>query len=314
LSRLVLKLGGYQPPASIHNEAGRRFGAALARRLGDRVAFELIGSVLDLGRPSGDLPVMVEGGELSFCYMSTVRFTGWVPELQLLELPFLIRDRATAWQALDGALGRRFVERMHAVSPFRVLGLWDNGFRHLTNRVRPIRRPDDCRGLRIRTQMSELHGEVFEALGFVPIAADIKRFVAEIAGDSFDAHDNPLTNIYTFGVHRHHRHITLTSHFFGASFLIANARQYDGWPDDVRAAVDDAAREATAIQRRLAASEDDDVLARLDPRDNDVVHLTAAEHAAFVAAVEPVLARHRERLDPTLLEYTSAGRSGRAPA
>ena len=303
MSRLILKLGGYQPPASIHNEAGRRFGAALAQRLGDRVGFELIGSVLDLGRASGDLPVMVEHGELAFCYMSTVRFTAWVPDLQLLELPFLIRDRATAWQALDGALGRQFVERMHAATPFRVLGLWDNGFRHLTNRVRPIRRPEDCRGLRIRTQMSELHGEVFAALGFVPIPADIKRFVGEIAGDSFDAHDNPLTNIYTFGVHRHHRHITLTSHFFGASFLIANARQYDGWPDDVRAAVDEAAREATAVQRRLAASEDADVLAKLDPRNNDVVHLTAAEHAAFVAAVEPVLARHRGRLDPKLFEY-----------
>jgi len=302
LSRLVLTLGGYQPPASIHNEAGRRFGAALTRRLGDRVGFELIGSVLDLGRPSGDLPIMVEQGELAFCYMSTVRFTGWVPELALLELPFLIRDRATAWRALDGALGRRFVERMHATTPFRVLGLWDNGFRHLTNRVRPIRGPEDCRGLRIRTQMSDLHGEVFAALGFVPIAADIKRFVAEIAGDSFDAHDNPLTNIHTFGVYRHHRHITLTGHFFGASFFIANARQYAGWPEEIRAAVDDAAREATALQHRLAASEDEDVLAKLDPRDNDVVHLTAAEHAAFVAAVEPVLSRHRARLDPTLFE------------
>jgi TRAP-type C4-dicarboxylate transport system substrate-binding protein len=303
LSRLVLKLGGYQPPASIHNEAGRRFGALLADKLGDRVAFELIGSVLDHGRPSGDLPPMVERGELSFCYMSTVRFTEWVPELRLLELPFLIRDRATAWRALDGELGELFRRRMHAATPFRVLGIWDNGFRHLTNRVRPIRRPEDCRGLRIRTQMSALHGEVFEALGFVPIAADIKRFVAEIGGDTFDAHDNPLTNIYTFGVHRHHRYITLTSHFFGASFLICNDRQYRAWPEDVRAAVDEAARAATTLQRRLAESEDHDVLAKLDPRDNDVTHLTAAEQAAFLTAVEPVLARHRARLDGKLFEY-----------
>src|SRR5215813_4408352 len=299
---IPIKVGGYQPPASIHNQAARKLGALLEQRLGDRIAFELIGSVLDLGRPSADLPVMVETGELSACYMSTVRFARDVPELQLLELPFLIRDREAAWRALDGALGQRFTRRLQETTPFRVLGLWDNGFRHLTNRVRPIRRPEDCHGLRIRTQMSDLHGEVFAALGFVPIAADIKRFVAEIAGNSFDAHDNPLTNIHTFGVHRHHRHITLTGHFLGASFLIANARQYAGWPEEIRAAVDDAAREATAIQRRLAASEDEDVLAKLDPRDNDVVHLTAAEHAAFVAAVEPVLSRHRARLDPTLFE------------
>jgi TRAP-type transport system periplasmic protein len=304
---ITMRFGGYQPPASIHNQSARRFGELLEQKLGDRITFELIGSVLDLGRASGDLPVMVENGELSFCYMSTVRFAGWVPALQLLELPFLVRDRRTVWAALDGELGELFTRRLHATTPFRVLGLWDNGFRHLTNRVRPIHRPEDCRGLRIRTQMSELHGEVFRALGFVPIAADIKQFVQEIAGDTFDAHDNPLTNIYTFGVHRHHRYITLSSHFFGASLLICNARHYRSWPPEVRAAVDEAAPPATALQRQLAASEDQDVLGKLDPRENEVVRLTAAEHATFVAAVQPVLARYRERLDPQLFAYLEDG-------
>ena len=300
MNPITMKFGGYQPPASIHNQAARRFGELLTQTLGDRIAFELIGSVLDIGRNSGDLPPMVDEGELSFCYMSTVRFTSWVPELQLLELPFLVRDRAAVWRALDGELGARLIRRMHERTPFRVLGLWDNGFRHLTNKVRPIRTPADCRGLRIRTQTSELHGEVFRALGFEPLPVDIKRFVAEVGGDAFDAHDNPLTNIYTFGVHRHHRHITLTGHFFGASFLIASAREYAGWPEEVRAAVDQAAPETIALQRRLAASEDADVLARLDPRENEVVHLTAAEHAAFVDACAPVLAKYRRQLDPKL--------------
>jgi TRAP-type transport system periplasmic protein len=301
MTPIAMRIGGYQPPASIHNQAARLLGDRLVQKLGDRIAFELIGSVLDLGRPSGDLPVMVEKGELSFCYMSTVRFSTSVPELQLLDLPFLVRDRRTIWRALDGELGALFTRRLHATTPFRVLGLWDNGFRHLTNKVRPIRRPEDCRGLRIRTQPTPLHGEVFRALGFEPMAVDIKRFVQEIAGDTFDAHDNTLTNIYTFGVHRHHRYITLSSHFFGASFMLCNERHYRTWPADVRAAVDDAAIEATALQRRLAASEDQDVLAKLDPRENDVVHLTPEEHDAFVAAVEPVRARRQSELDPKLL-------------
>lgn len=300
---IALKFGGYQPPASIHNRAARRFGEGLERRLGDRIAFELIDSVLDLGHLSGDLPAMVETGELSFCYMSTVRFSEWVPELQLLELPYLIRDRGTAWAALDGELGQLFVRRLHATTPFRVIGLWDNGFRHLSNRVRPIRRPEDCRGLTIRTQLSDLHGEVFRAMGFEPIAADIKRFVAEIAGGPFDAQDNPLTNIYAFGVHRHHPYITLTGHFFGASFMIANQAHYEGWPRRVRAAVDEAAREATAWQRQLAAAEDEDVLARLDPRQNEVIALTGEEDAAFVRVVQPVIDRYRTRLDPALFDY-----------
>ena len=303
---ITIKFGGYQKPASIHNQAARYFGELLTRKLGDRVSFELVGNVLDLGRKSGDLPTMVETGELSGCYMSTVRFTEAVPEFRALELPFVIRDRATLFNALDGEIGRTLRQKMLDRSPFRVLGFWDNGYRHLTNRVRPIRTPEDCRGLRIRTQMSELHGEVFRALGFEPVPADIKEFVEGIATEKFQAQDNPLTNIYNFGVHHHHRHITLSGHFFGGTLFICNAQLYRSWPEDVQTAVEEAAHDATALQRRLAAAEDAAVLKKLDPRENTVVHLSAAERSAFLAAVDPVLRKHRAEINPQVL----AGLSG----
>jgi TRAP-type C4-dicarboxylate transport system substrate-binding protein len=186
-------------------------------------------------------------------------------------------------------------------TPFRILGIWDNGFRHLSNSVRPIRRPEDCRGLRIRTQMSALHGESFRALGFEPLAVDIKEFTEEIATNRFQAQDNPLTNIYNFGVHRHQRHITLTAHFYGASLMICNEARYRSWPDDVRAAVDAAAEEATAYQRRLAAAEDTEIIAKLDAEDVEIVRLSNAEREAFVAALKPVLDRHRKDFSPELL-------------
>jgi len=306
VTAIVLKFGGYQEPASIHNRAAARFGELLQQKLGDHIAFELIGSILALGRRSGDLVPMVERGELSFCYISTVRFSRAAPELQLLELPFVIEDRNIAFRALDGDLGasaRRHIEEKTAC---RVLGYWDNGFRHLTNRVRPIRKPEDCRGIRIRTQMSELHGEVFRALGFEPIAADIKEFVEGIGRDRFQAQDNPLTNIYHFGVHDFHRYITLSGHFWGASAFVCNAAHYRGWPQDVRAAVDAAAKQATAYQRQLAAAEDVEILAKLDPARNEVIILTPAERAAFLKAVEPVLEKYRRTMDPKLLASLKA--------
>jgi len=306
VTSLILRLGGYQEPASVHNRAATRFGELLKEKLGDRVAFELIGSILKLGRGSGDLVPMVERGELSFCYISTVRFSRAAPELQVLELPYVVRDRVAAFTALDGEFGasaRRHVDERTAC---RLLGYWDNGFRHLTNRVRPIRRPEDCRGIRIRTQMSELHGEVFRALGFEPIAADIKEFVEGIGGDRFQAQDNPLTNIYNFGIHHHHRYITLSGHFWGASALVCNAAHYRGWPKDVQAAVDAAAQNATAYQRQLAAAEDAEILAKLDPARNEMITLTPAERGAFLKAVEPVLEKYRKKMDPTLLACLEA--------
>src|SRR5438477_3225798 len=269
--KLEMTVGVIEEVASIHNRAAERFGERLTQALGECVGFELIGSILKLGRPSGDLVPMVERGELSFCYMSTVRFSLAAPELQLLELPFVVTDRGVAFRALDGEYGERARRELNAKTAYRLLEYWDNGFRHLTNRVRPIRVPDDCRGIRIRTQTSELHGEVFRALGFEPIASDIKEFVEQIGGDRFQAQDNPLTNIFNFGVHRHHRYITLSGHFWGASALVCNAAHYQSWPAAVRAAVDAAAREATVYQRRLAAAEDGEIMAKLDPAENDVL-------------------------------------------
>ena len=85
---IELRFGGYQEPASIHNRAAAYFGEQLCKRLGDRVRSELIGSVLKLGRPSGDLPVMVEHGELDLAYMASIRFIEWAPELALFDLLF----------------------------------------------------------------------------------------------------------------------------------------------------------------------------------------------------------------------------------
>jgi len=303
MNPIVIKFGGYQKPASIHNRAAELFGRILKENLGNRISFQLIGNVLDLGRGSGDLPRMVESGELSCCYISSVRFANPVPEFKLLELPFVVKDRGRIHSALDGGLGELLRRRMLDNTACRVLGFWDNGFRHISNRVRPIRKPEDCRGLRIRTQMSELHGEVFRMLGFEPIPADVREFVEEIAGSTFDAQDNPLTNIVNFGVHHHHRYITLTGHFFGATVMLCNDEHYRSWPPDVQAAVDAAAREATALQRRLAAAEDAEMLARFDPHENEIIQLTDAEHAAFVNAVEPVFAKYRKIMEPKLFAY-----------
>jgi len=304
---ITIRFGGYQMPASIHNQAAAFFGERLRERLGDRVRFELIGNVLALGRGSGDLPVMVEHGELSCCYISTVRFTDPVPELKVLELPYVVRDRAAVQRAFDGEFGALAKRRMLEHTPFRLLGIWDNGFRHITNKVRPIRTPTDCRGLRIRTQESRLHAEAIGALGFEPIPVDVKVFVDEIATERFQAQENPLTNTYNFGVQNHHRYFTLTGHLFGAAAMICNEQHYRSWPADVRAAVDEAAREATAHQFRLAAAEDEEILAKLDPAQVEIVHLSPPELAAFVEAVQPMLGKYRAELDPKLFAFLGAG-------
>jgi TRAP-type transport system periplasmic protein len=303
MGKTVIRLGGYQGPSSVHTRAAVKFGEALERDASDLASFELVSDVLALGRQSGELPAMVEQGELALCYISTVRFAPAVPQLKIFELPFVVRDRSRTQRALQGEFGARLKEWMLESTPFRALGFWDNGFRHITNRVRPIRKPADCKGLRIRTQLSDLHAETMRALGFEPIPVDVKEYVEQIATDRFQAQENPLTNTFNFNVHRYDRYITLSGHLFGTSALVCNQAQFASWPAKLRSAVEQAGREATVFQHTLAAREDDEILAKLDPRENDVIRLTPKEHRAFVSAVGPVIERHRGSIDADLFKY-----------
>jgi TRAP-type transport system periplasmic protein len=288
--------GGYQPPVSILNRAAEIFGRTLHRLLGDQVAFRLDGNVMDAGHKAADLLTMVESGALSLCYFSSSYLSPRVPALAALDLPFVVARRETAYAALDGALGRMLTERLQAATGFRVLGYWDNGFRHLTSRIGPFLRPDDCRGQIIRTLFSDIHGETFRALGFEPVALDVKDLLAAIRQGTIDAEDNPLTNIFNFAVHEAQPFITLSAHFFGVALLLCHGASFDGWPAEMREAVRIAADEATVAQRAMAAAEDEAVLARLDPARVTVTRWTDDQRAAFTAAVAPVIARHRDAL------------------
>jgi C4-dicarboxylate-binding protein DctP len=301
--KITLKLGGYQGADSVHTRAAVRFGEVLESEAGSLASFELVPDVLALGRKSGELPTMVESGELALCYMATVRFSDAVPELRVFELPYVVRDRARATAALNGVLGTLLKSEIQKNTPYRALGFWDNGFRHFTNSVRPIRTPADCKNIRIRTQMSELQAEALNAIGFIAIPTDIKEYVEQIATDRFQAQENPLTNTFNFNVHRYHRYITMSGHLFGASAFVCSQAQYAQWPRQAQQAVELAAREATAHQHALAAAEDDEILAKLDPKQNELIRLSAAEHDAFVKAVEPVLQKHKKSLDPKLFKY-----------
>jgi len=302
-----IRFGGYQPPTSVHNKAADVFGNALTTRLGDAVAFSLDGNIITSGHQAADLLRLVEGGALTLCYFSASYLAERVPAFALLDLPFLLNHRPMAYTVLDGPLGQHLTEQLAAHTGFRLLGWWDNGFRHLSNRVRPIQHPEDCQGLRLRTLMSDLHQEVFRLLGFEPVALDVKDLLAGVQAGTIDAQENPLTNIYNFGIHQHHRYITLSSHFFGAAVLLCHQASYEAWPSDVQHAVTTAAAEATQAQRQFAAAEDDDVMARLDPGQNEIVQLTEAARTEFTQLLAPLVSEQRVRFGDHLFRHLQVG-------
>ena len=298
-----IRFGGYQPPASVHNQAAEILGQQLTAQLGDAVHFELDGNIVDSGYNAADLLTLVESGDLDMCYFSTSYLAERVPELAIFDLPFIIDDRNKAYAAMDGPLGELLAEKVSNSTGYHVLGLWDNGFRHLSNKHRPIRTPADIQGMSIRTLFSELHAEVFGLLGFNPIALDVKKLLSGVQSGDVEAQENPLTNYYKFQIHKYHPYITLSSHFFGVAALLCNKESYESWPMELKAALSLAVREATMEQRRLAVADDEEILKKIIAEKVNIVELEKKERTAFKDAVAPVIEEQQKRLGKELFSY-----------
>jgi len=292
---LRLTVAGYAPPASSHSRALDRFRRRL-EGMAPRVDVEIVWNVVDMGRAVGDLLGLVEGGDFTICYLSTSYLTDRVPELALVDTPYRFQDLASAHSALDGEAGRILSEATSSATGLEVLGYWDNGFRHLTNRLREVRRVEDCSAMRIRVQPSPIHERMVGLWGAVPVPTDLWEGIDLIASGAVDAQENPLSNTVAYGIDRHHRHVSLTGHLYGARGLYANRNAVHSWPSEARRAIEDAARDAIEWQRVAAAHEEAEIVNRLRRDGAMVVELTEPELATFSVAVAPL----REEIDASL--------------
>ena len=280
-------MAGYQGNDSVHTRALR----TLAENLDSNTfAAELTPDITAAGHRAADLLTLTEHGDLEICYFAASYLGDRVGEIELLDIPFLITDRRDGYALFDGPLCAEIQRKLAANSGYRVLGWWDNGFRHLTSAKQAIRQPADCVGQRIRTMgNAPQHQRVLAAMGFIPIALDVRELMPAITTGTVDAQENPLTNIWNFKIHEHHRWITLTGHFFGPSLLLCNADFFDRLTASERAKLDRSATAITALQRDHAADEDALIATRLAETDNEIITLTTPELTMFREAVQPVV-------------------------
>ena len=295
----VIRIGGYAPSESVHGRALDRFAEFVRSESNGEVSIEVMYNVMDFGRPMADLLDMVISGELTWCYFSTSYLGNSVPAVDALEIPFLFDTLDDAHKALDGPFGASLSASIASVHPVEVLGYWDNGFRHLTNRDRPIRTPAECAGLSIRLQPNRVHGALMEAWGMTPVLVELSEGIRMIAAGEVDAQENPLANTRAYGVS--HRHVTLSAHLYGARALIANREalaKLDGPTADL---VRRGARAAIDFQRAAAQLYEVDLRRDFEIEGRQIVDLTSGERTAFVDAAEPVMERARSEASPALL-------------
>ncbi len=288
-------MGGYGPPTTTHSRALKLIGDRLEAQFGADVDVKYIWNVMDLGYRGEDVLWMVEDGILTLAYQSTSYLTDRVPELEFADLPFLFRSLEHARSAMDGGFGRYLTERIEARIGYRMLGYLENGYRHLSNRLRPVRNPADLAGMRIRLLPSEMHCRTFELLGAVPVPCDLKIALDAIASGAVDAQENPLANTVTYGVHKLHRYHTLTGHCYLSRGLYANRAATESWPASFRDAMLAATREAVLFQRRLAVEEESVARKTIEDAGCELIELEPAERQQFLHAVSQLHDETRKR-------------------
>jgi tripartite ATP-independent transporter DctP family solute receptor len=299
---IAIRMGGYGPPTTSFSRSLKLIGDTLQAQFGDRIDVKYVWNIMDFGYRAEEILWLVEDGVLSLGYQSSSYLTDRVPELGFVDLPFLFEKRDQARSAIDGALGKYLAERIEARVNYRILGYFENGFRHISNRLRTLHTPADLKGMRIRVLPSEVQARTFELLGAVPLRWDLTEAIAAIKAGTIDAQENPFANTVTYGVHKFHHFHTVTNHFYISRPVFLNRTQFDAWPKDLQEAMRAAVDRAVAFQRNPAIEEDREARAAIEAAGCEIGMLTSDEHAQFRAAVTPLLDDARKSYDAKMFE------------
>ncbi len=277
-----IRLGHVLSDGHSWHQAAQGFADEVAEKTEGRVGIEVF--------PSGQLGSeqdMVEGmqfGSVQAAVIGSGSFQFVEPKMGIIEMPYAWQSRDQAFAALDGELGTALAGLLepHGV---RVLSWWENGYRHVTNNVRPIETPADLEGLKIRVTPDKIRLATFEALGAEPAPLSFGELYSALQQGVFDAQENPLPIIETASFFEVQDYLSLTGHVWGAASLVISDMVWQQISEDDRTIVQDAARHWAEEQRAMIGASSEELRAKLEEQGmkvNDV------DIAPFVEAVQPV--------------------------
>lgn len=206
----------------------------------------------------------------------------------VFDMPFLFADRETVARVLDGEIGEALDSSMQERAGLKVLGLGELGFRHITNNVRPVRTPEDLRGLKIRVPGSQTRIAAFQAFGANPLTMNIGELYLAMQQGVIDGQENPLSNVRAWSWYEVQKYLSMSGHVYTPVTLVMNLSRYEGLTDEQRAAVDRAAERAVAASRQYGADNDAKLVEELKELSGGRMEFNDIDLAAFKAAAEEV--------------------------
>ena len=252
----------------------------------------------------GDDRTMTEGlqlGSQEVTIPSTAPIANFVPEFSVFDFPFLFPSEEVADAVLDGEVGQKFLDMLPDQN---LVGLayWENGFRDLTNGVRPVATAEDMKGLKIRTMENELHLEAFRALGANPTPMAFTELFSAMQQGTVDGQENPYATIYLQKYHEVQDHVSNTHHIYSPFVFLMSKSFFDGLTEEQQQIVQEAAVEAGTYQRELNREANAQYLADLQEEGMTFTEITPEARQEMVDLVQPVLDKYAESIGSELVE------------
>ena len=285
---------------------------AQAVKFADEVKARTNGRVEVTVAPSaqlGDDAAMVTAlrtGALDMSANSQGALANTVPEYAAFGLPFLFTDLPQAWKTLDGDVGRTLAAKT-AEKGMVVLGYWDNGIRHMSNSKRPLLKPEDLKGLKMRTPPDAVTVDIMQALGAEAQQIKFSELYVALQQGVVDGQENPLTNLHSAKLYEVQKYVSLTGHKYEMTPFLMSKRTWERLSESDRKAVREAANEATALQRKLSKESDDSLVTELKSKGTQV---DMVDKAAFQKATAVVIGKwEASPIGPFVKQVVAASRA-----
>jgi tripartite ATP-independent transporter DctP family solute receptor len=274
-----------------------RYAQLIRERTQGRIAVQIHHS-----RQLGDERQVVEGLQLGTVHLtvtSTGPLGGFVPEINVVDLPFLFRDAQHAHRVLDGEIGRNLLGKFDAVG-IKGLAFWENGFRHITTSKKPIQEPTDLKGLKIRVMENKVHQAAFRQLGADATPMAWGEVFTSLQQGLLDAQENPIPIIYTFKLNEVQRFVSLTGHVYSPAPVLMGKKAWDRISTELQRIILEAALEVASYQRGLIREQEHKQIAELQAK--GMVVIEHPDKAAFREAMKPVFEHYQAQFGKDLVQ------------
>lgn len=250
---IVLKMGYSSPASNPWHICAEHYAKYVNEKTNGKVRIDLFPAEM-LGSDKA-MSEMIVSGTLDMHIAPQGVMTSYEPKLAVLGLPFLFDSNEKVAKVLDGPIGDELAKDLPGKG-MRVLAYWENGLRHTTNSKRPIEKPEDLAGMKIRTPDDKMTISIFKALGANPSPLAYSELYLALAQKVFDGQENPVTNIHASKFYEVQKFLSLTNHKYECKPFVISEKVWQKLPADVQAVLAEGAKIYAEENRRLFAESD----------------------------------------------------------